>query len=88
MIEYLNGHSGSLIRENHITKGTWINIAPPFNLEELERLAAELEIPLDFLTDSLDIDERSRYELENVSDSIYNISHIIKSESVLRNCKS
>jgi len=32
---------------------------------ELESLAAELDIPLDFLTDSLDIDERSRYERED-----------------------
>lgn len=42
----------------------WINISPPFNLEELEELALAYDIPLDFLTDSLDIDERSRYERE------------------------
>jgi magnesium transporter len=43
----------------------WVNISPPFNQEELEYLAQELDIPLDFLTDSLDIDERSRYEKED-----------------------
>lgn len=42
----------------------WINIAPPFSHTELEALASNLDIPLDFLTDSLDLDERSRYERE------------------------
>ncbi len=44
---------------------SWINIQPPFNHEELNSLATRLSIPLDFLTDSLDIDERSRYERED-----------------------
>lgn len=44
--------------------GCWINIEPPFTHEELEELALNYDIPLDFLTDSLDIDERSRYERE------------------------
>ncbi len=42
----------------------WINISPPFSQEELEQVANQFDIPLDFLTDSLDIDERSRYERE------------------------
>jgi magnesium transporter len=44
--------------------GCWVNISPPFSHEELEEVAQAFEIPLDFLTDSLDIDERSRYERE------------------------
>jgi magnesium transporter len=44
---------------------SWINIQPPFNHEELNSLSSRLSIPLDFLTDSLDIDERSRYERED-----------------------
>lgn len=44
--------------------GCWVNISPPYSLEELETLSEQLNIPLDFLTDSLDIDERSRYEYE------------------------
>lgn len=43
----------------------WINISPPFSQEELEEVAQRFFIPLDFLTDSLDIDERSRYEKED-----------------------
>lgn len=44
--------------------GCWINVAPPFEQDELEKLAQEFEMPIDFLLDPLDIDERSRYERE------------------------
>lgn len=43
----------------------WINISTPFTQDELIEVSEAHEIPLDFLTDSLDIDERSRYELED-----------------------
>ena len=45
--------------------GTWVNILPPLKQEEFSELSIALDIPLDFLTDSLDIDERSRYEIED-----------------------
>ncbi len=45
--------------------GCWVNISPPFSQEELEEVAQTFEVPLDFLTDSLDMDERSRYEVED-----------------------
>ena len=38
---------------------------PPLKQEEFSELSERLDIPLDFLTDSLDIDERSRYEVED-----------------------
>ncbi|MCR6718973.1 MAG: hypothetical protein NVV59_01510 [Chitinophagaceae bacterium] len=38
---------------------------PPLRQEEFSELADELDIPIDFLTDSLDIDERSRFEKED-----------------------
>lgn len=40
----------------------WINIYPPFNEENLKQLSSELDIPDDFLMDSIDINEKSRYE--------------------------
>ncbi len=40
----------------------WVNISPPFTPEELEEIAQQFDIPFDFLTDPLDIDERPRYE--------------------------
>jgi magnesium transporter len=43
----------------------WINIRPPFNEENLQKLSAELNIPDDFLMDSIDINEKSRYERED-----------------------
>lgn len=45
--------------------GCWINIEPPFTHEELEEVAIQFDFPLDFITDSLDVDERSRYERED-----------------------
>jgi len=45
--------------------GTWVNILPPLKQQEFTNLSEELDIPLDFLTDSLDIDERPRFEEED-----------------------
>src|SRR6476660_6867079 len=45
--------------------GTWVNVLPPLKQEEFSELSVALDIPLDFLKDSLDIDERSRYEAED-----------------------
>jgi len=43
----------------------WVNVSPPFDAKEILRLSNQLNIPRDFLTDTLDIEERSRYELED-----------------------
>ncbi len=64
MIKFYKKENGRLIVADQIDGAGWINISPPFSHSELEALATELVIPLDFLTDSLDIDERSRYERE------------------------
>ncbi|MBD0353345.1 MAG: magnesium transporter CorA family protein, partial [Flavisolibacter sp.] len=45
--------------------GTWINVLPPLKKEEFTQLSESLDIPIDFLTDSLDIDERTRFEEED-----------------------
>jgi magnesium transporter len=44
--------------------GTWVNVLPPLKQEEFSQLSNELNIPIDFLADSLDIDERTRFEEE------------------------
>ncbi len=64
MIRYYAKVDGKIKPLDERVEGCWVNISPPFSQEELEELAQELLIPLDFLTDSLDIDERSRYERE------------------------
>ncbi len=65
MIQYYTKENDQLIELQQIEPFCWINILPPFDWDELKNLADELGIPFDFLTDSLDIDERSRYEREN-----------------------
>jgi magnesium transporter len=42
--------------------GCWIHLAPPFAPDELEEFARRFEFDPVFLTDSLDLDERARYE--------------------------
>ena len=64
MVRYLIRENGKLQLLDDPKPGCWINISPPFNQEELEEVAQQFDVPLDFLTDSLDIDERSRYERE------------------------
>ena len=44
-------------------KDSWANIVNPTK-EELEKVSASLNIPFDFLTDPLDVDERARIEIE------------------------
>src|SRR6478609_7319987 len=43
----------------------WVNLTPPFKDEEFHDLSESLDIPIEFLRDSLDIDERPRYEIED-----------------------
>jgi magnesium transporter len=50
------------IRE--IEKNCWVNFSNPSN-GELIKLSEKLNIPLNFLTDPLDIDERARIEIED-----------------------
>jgi magnesium transporter len=42
--------------------GCWVHLAPPFAPDELDEFARRFDFDPAFLTDSLDLDERSRYE--------------------------
>jgi magnesium transporter len=42
-----------------------VNVLPPLKQEEFTELSEAMDIPVDFLKDSLDIDERSRYEIDD-----------------------
>lgn len=64
MVRYYNMTEGKLKEVEAIKEAVWINISSPFSQEELEELAQLYDFPMDFLTDSLDMDERSRYERE------------------------
>ena len=62
MIQYFKNIEHQTIEIDSPETGTWVNVSPPLKQEEFFELSEALEIPIDFLTDSLDIDERSRFE--------------------------
>lgn len=65
MIQYFKNINHQTIAITKPEDGSWVNIIPPLRQEEFSELSNSLDIPLDFLTDSLDIDERSRFEEED-----------------------
>ncbi|MCW3464716.1 magnesium transporter CorA family protein [Chitinophaga nivalis] len=65
MIQYFTNIDSRTVEISQPENGAWVNITPPLKQAEFEELSNKLDIPLDFLTDSLDIDEKARYELED-----------------------
>ena len=64
MIQYFKQSNNRTVQTELPESNSWINILPPLKQEEFSKLSEQLDIPLDFLTDSLDIDERTRFEEE------------------------
>ena len=62
MIQYFKNINHQTVAIDRPENGSCVNVLPPLKQEEFSELSTGLEIPLDFLTDSLDIDERSRFE--------------------------
>jgi magnesium transporter len=65
MVHFYVKVDGLLTEIQHPEPGCWVNIKPPFSTDEMEKTSVQFEIPLDFLVDSLDVDERSRFEVED-----------------------
>ena len=65
MIQYFININQKTIQSSKPETGTWVNVLPPLKQEEFTELSETLDIPIDFLTDSLDIDERTRFEEED-----------------------
>ncbi|MBX2924800.1 MAG: magnesium transporter CorA family protein [Chitinophagaceae bacterium] len=65
MIQYFKNINGVTTAIERPDNETWVNILPPLKHEEFAEISEALEIPIEFLQDSLDIDERSRFELED-----------------------
>jgi len=65
VIQYLKKTNGQLEQLASAEKDCWINIYPPYSKEEVEKVSTTLDIPIEFLIDSLDIDERSRFEADD-----------------------
>ena len=62
MIQYFKIINQQTVEIDKPENGAWVNVLPPLKQEEFSELSTALDIPIDFLTDSLDIDERSRFE--------------------------
>ncbi len=65
MIQYFKNIEQQTVAVDKPESGVWVNVLPPLKQEEFSELSGSLNIPIDFLKDSLDIDERSRYEIDN-----------------------
>jgi len=65
MIQYFKNVDNQTVEITKPENGIWVNLVPPFKEEEFIELSEGLEIPIEFLRDSLDIDERPRYEIED-----------------------
>jgi magnesium transporter len=65
MIQYFKNIDHKTVSIDKPDMGVWVNVLPPLKQEEFSELSTNLDIPLDFLADSLDIDERSRFEEED-----------------------
>jgi magnesium transporter len=65
LIQYFINIDNQTQEITHPENGSWVNLVPPFRDEEFLELSDQLDIPIEFLRDSLDIDERPRYELED-----------------------
>ena len=65
MIQYYRNIDQETVETDRPESGSWVNVSPPLKREEFTELSEKLEIPIDFLTDSLDIDERTRFEEED-----------------------
>ena len=65
MIQYFKNIDQKTIAIDKHEEAVWVNVLPPLKQEEFSELSETMDIPIDFLKDSLDIDERSRYEIED-----------------------
>ena len=65
MIQYFKNTDHQTLAIDKIDSAVWVNVLPPLKQEEFTELSESMDIPVDFLKDSLDIDERSRYEIDD-----------------------
>lgn len=64
MIQYFKNINNQTVEVTPVENSTWINLLPPFQEQEFIDLSERLNIPIEFLRDSLDIDERPRFEID------------------------
>lgn len=81
MIRYIKAENGQIQTLQQPEKGCWIHLYGPFSNDETQTLSRNLDIDLDFINDSLDIDERSRFESFEGVDLIV-LKTAVKNESI------
>jgi magnesium transporter len=64
MIKYYAFEGKQVIPVDELEEASWVHLCSPIEEADRELYAKAFDIPLDFITDSLDINERSRYEIE------------------------
>lgn len=65
MVQYYKNINRKTLEIETPESANWINVTPPFQENEINKLSEALNISRDFLADTLDIEERSRYEIED-----------------------
>ena len=64
MVQIYKINSSGPVRLDEMQEGCWINMVAPSE-EEMLRIHEELNIPLDFLRDALDQEERAHIDFED-----------------------
>ena len=64
MIQFFKNINRQTLEIEKPEGANWINVTPPFQENEVDKLSMAMDIPRDFLTDTLDIEERARYEMD------------------------
>ena len=62
MVQYFKNVNRETLEITQPEGANWINVTPPFQENEIDNLSRSLDIVRDFLIDTLDIEERARYE--------------------------
>ncbi|HMZ89753.1 MAG TPA: magnesium transporter CorA family protein [Chitinophagales bacterium] len=65
MIKYYKKIDNQIVEIDRPEKDCWINVYPPFDHKRLATLSDAIDIPIDYLLDSIDINERSRFEQDD-----------------------
>ncbi|MBK9506506.1 MAG: magnesium transporter CorA family protein [Chitinophagales bacterium] len=65
MIKYYKKSNNTIVEIEKPEKDCWINVYPPFDHKRLATLSDAIDIPIDYLLDSIDINERSRFEQDD-----------------------
>lgn len=65
MVQYYKNLNRQTLEIEQAEGANWINVTPPFQENEIDNLSSALSIPRDLLADTLDIEERARYEIED-----------------------